>query len=236
VDDARGVPVARARRQSRPTRLTAQRSQEPGHASRAENRFPGQLPDVWNVTPSQPQYDRMSRVHPRACGAHVPGASAPQPCPSHVPDAQSAASRHDAPSALRSPLGGAEGSDGTDGAGAGVGLDGGGFPGAEQPATIATSRSRWNISGRYVDYVASAARDRDFLPSPRADDDSGHHFFFGNSSTKNAFIAAHERASATGSYAQPLLASVPAPWSVKQCTAPPYSTSCQSTFASASSL
>ena len=65
-------------------------------------RAPGQVPDVRNVLPSQPQYGRRSRVQRRAFGMQVPGVSSPQPCPSHDPLAHSSLPRHAAPSGLPS--------------------------------------------------------------------------------------------------------------------------------------
>jgi hypothetical protein len=65
------------------------------------NRRPGQFPEVWNVTPSHPQYGRRSLVHMRFVGMHVPGVLASQPSPSHTPEAHSVAARHWPPSGTR---------------------------------------------------------------------------------------------------------------------------------------
>lgn len=56
------------------------------------------MPEVRNVTPSQPQYGRRSFVHMRIAGTHVPGELASQPSPSHTPDAHSVPARQLPPS------------------------------------------------------------------------------------------------------------------------------------------
>src|SRR5687768_2015507 len=112
----------------------------PAHSARAENRWPGQLPDVRKVLPSQPQYGRRSFVQPRAVGAHVPGLSSVQPSPSQVPDSHSLASKHEAPAGFALVDGGGGGVGSVVGGG---GATGGGDAGAEH-ATTRTSNARRN--------------------------------------------------------------------------------------------
>jgi hypothetical protein len=56
-----------------------------------------------NVTPSQPQYVRRSRVQARAFAEQVPGSASVQPCPSQTPELQLAPSKHGWPSARSVP-------------------------------------------------------------------------------------------------------------------------------------